>query len=94
MADPVVTERKHRADQHTGLPVATPTRAGYMSASDKALLDSIRAGGLVSAATGVATTAQVAILQTEIEQHAATQHASAPIVGNIVYKGVMDCSAH
>lgn len=68
MADTPVGERQHRQDEHRGLPLATPSRSGYLSPSDKALLDALRVAGVASPASTqtTAATADVQALQVEV----------------------------
>ncbi|MHB8997506.1 MAG: hypothetical protein ACYC63_19855 [Armatimonadota bacterium] len=64
MSDRPITERQHRQDEHRGLPVATRTRNGYMTAEDKRLLDALRAAGHQSAAAHPTATTATATAST------------------------------
>lgn len=69
--DRVLTESLHRRDEHRGLPLATPTRAGYMSAADKAKLDGLSTAGTATTAGSDTLSAQA------LRDHITTQHVGA-----------------
>lgn len=64
--DPPVGQRQHRQDEHRGLPVATQSRNGYLSAIDKRLLDGLRASGVPVVTPP--TTTDTAALDAAIEE--------------------------